>query len=370
MKIIAFYLPQFHEAPENNEWWGNGFTEWTNVKTAKPTFKDQYQPRVPLNGNYYDLTCLKVLVWQAQIAKKHGIYGFCYYHYWFEGDMLLSKPAEIMLENNTVDIPFCFSWANHTWSRNWANKEDVVLKEQKYGDEKDWERHFYYLLDFFNDNRYIKIDGKPLMTLYNPLGVKEFPSMMKLWQKLAKENGLPGICFVHQQNEFDHTKEYGGDLFDYGIEFQMNRAVLQFISKSILFAVERVLNRIADKLPLLRSKATTMHYSYDTIWEIIITTPPKGESWFPGAFVDWDNTPRRKNRGQLCTDVNPEKFRKYLAIQVKRARDVYEKDFLFMFAWNEWGESGYLEPDEKFGYRMLEAVRDALIENDEFPIHT
>jgi hypothetical protein len=367
MKIIAFYLPQFHTIPENDEWWGKGFTEWNNVTTAKPTFKNHYQPREPKDCNYYNLIDVSALEWQATIAKNYGIYGFCYYHYWFEGQMLLEKPAEIMLKNKSIDIPFCFSWANHTWKRNWANKQDEVLKEQTFGEKEDWERHFYYLLEFFKDERYIKVDGKPMMIIYNPLGVKEFPEMMKLWQQLARENGLPGISFLHQQNQFDHRKEYGGDLYDYGIEFQMNKAVLQFTRTSITFAFQRVLNRIADVFPFLRCKITTMHYSYDSIWKIILNTTPMDETWIPGAFVDWDNTPRRKNRGQVCTNVTPEKFKKYLTIQIKRTRDIYNKDYLFMFAWNEWGESGYLEPDAKYGYQMLEAVRDALNENNEFP---
>ncbi len=367
MKIIAFYLPQFHEVKENNEWWGKGFTEWTNVRSAVPTFKGQNMPRVPLNHNYYDLTDVDTLVWQADLAKEYGVYGFCYYHYWSEGNMLLEKPAEIMLQNQSVDIPFCFCWANHTWTRCWADKTDEILWDQKYGDEEDWKKHFDYLLPFFQDERYIRVNGKPLMVLYNPLGVKEFPAMMKYWQKLAVENGLPGITFAHQQNQFDHAKEEGGDLYDYGIEFQMNAAVLEYTSKSVSFALERVLNRVADKIPFLRCKATTMHYSYDKIWEIVLKQTPRDEKWLPGAFVDWDNTPRRKNRGQLCTDVTPEKFKKYLTRQIKRAREIYHSDYLFMFAWNEWGESGYLEPDEKFGYQMLEAVRDALLANHEFP---
>lgn len=367
MKILAFYLPQFHEVPENNEWWGEGFTEWTNVKKAEPVFKGQNQPRVPLDNNYYNLTDVNTLEWQADLAKKYGVYGFVYYHYWFEGDMLLEKPAEIMLKNKSVDLPFCFSWANHTWNRSWADKDISILKEQTYGDNKDWEKHFYYLLDFFQDDRYIKVDGKPLMIIYNPKDIKEFPEMMKLWIRLAKENGLLGITFMHQQNEYDHHSEEGGELFDYGIEFQMSKAVRQYINSSVYFSLQRVLYRIADKYPILRGKITTLHYSYDTIWKNILKTPPTGERWLPGAFVDWDNTPRRKNKGQVATGVTPEKFEKYLTLQVKRARELYESDYLFMFAWNEWGESGYLEPDTKYEYGMLEAIKKALINNNEFP---
>ena len=367
MKIIAFYLPQFHPIKENNEWWGEGFTEWTNVRTSKPTFKGQYMPRVPLNNNYYSLLDVETLKWQAKLAKKYGIYGFAYYHYWFEEGILLEKPAEIMLQHPEVDIPFCFSWANHTWKRNWANKSDEILRKQTYGNEKEWKRHFEYLLPFFKDKRYIKENGKPMMIMYNPLGVKEFPKMMEKWQKWAKEAGLPGIFFLHQQNEFDHDKEEGGNLYDGGIEFQSNAAVIDFQSKSIKFQFERILNRIADKFPLLRCKSTTMHYDYDDIWQKIIDMQPRSSTWYPGAFIDFDNTPRRKNRGQLFIGVTPEKFQYYLTKQIKHARDDYKKDYLFFFAWNEWGESGYLEPDEKYGYTMLEAVKKSLEANNEFP---
>lgn len=367
MKILAFYLPQFHAIKENDEWWGEGYTEWNGLKTAVPTFKGHAQPRVPLHKNYYNLTDVKTLEWQAELAKKYGVYGFVYYHYWFEEGMMLERPAEIMLQNPSVDLPFCFSWANHTWCKNWADKTNSVLRKQTYGDKEHWKKHFDYLLPFFLDRRYIRIDDKPLMILYNPKGVQEFPEMIQYWQQLAKEAGLPGLTITHQQNEFEHTQEPSGDLYDYGIEFQMNNAVKKFMSRSIPFAIERVLNRIADKIPALRCKATTMHYSYDDIWKIVLKTKPRDSRWFPGAFVDWDNSPRRKNRGQVCTDVTPEKFKKYLTQQIRRARDIYQKDYLFMFAWNEWGESGYLEPCELYGYKMLEAIKDSLIENNEFP---
>lgn len=367
MKLLAFYLPQFHAINENDIWWGKGFTEWSNLTSAKPVYKGHSQPRVPLNKNYYNLLDVDTLKWQADLAKTYGIYGFVYYHYWFEEGMLLEKPAELMLENERVNIPFCFSWANHTWRRSWANKSDNILRKQTYGDKNEWEKHFYYLLPFFKDKRYIRIDNKPLMILYNPMDVKEFREMITYWQQLARKEGLEGLTISHQQNAFDHEKHPDGYLYDYGIEFQMNAAVNKFVRESRLFAMERVLNRIADKLPFLRSKMSTMHYGYDEIWRIILNSEPRGKSWFPGAFVDWDNTPRRKNRGQVCTNVTPEKFRKYLSLQIRRAREVYHKDYMFVFAWNEWGESGYLEPDELRGYGMLEAVRNALHDNREFP---
>lgn len=370
MKILAFYLPQFHEIRENNEWWGEHYTEWRNLKTAKPTYRGQYQPRIPMNHNYYNLTEVKTLEWQAKLAKKYGVYGFVYYHYWFEEGMLLEKPAELMLQNPSVDIPFCFSWANHTWKREWASKSDKVLRRQTYGNENEWHRHFYYLLPFFRDSRYIKIEGKPLFIIYAPKNFYRFPEMLSLWEKLAKKEGLKGITFVHQDSTYNHTAEDARSVYQYGIEFQMSKAVREYTSKSLSFKAERVLNRVANVLPFLRCKATTMHYSYDDIWNIILKTRPKDNSWFPGAFVDWDNTPRRKNRGQVCTGVTPEKFQKYLSFQIRNAKEHYHKDIIFLFAWNEWGESGYLEPDERYGLGMLEAVRKALAENGELPEKT
>jgi len=206
------------------------------------------------------------------------------------------------------------------------------------------------------------------MILYNPLGIKQFPEMMQLWQKLAKENGFPGLILIHQQNEFDLTKEPGGDLYSYGIEFQPNDATHKYMhDRKIRIGLMRLLNKVADKIPFLRCKATTLHFDYDKIWKNILEKEPKHNRLLPGAFVDWDNTPRRKNLGNLCIGVTPEKFKKYLTLQIKRAKEIYNKDILFMFAWNEWGESGYLEPDERYGYQVLESIKDALNENNEFP---
>lgn len=366
MNILAVYLPQYHEIPENNEWWGEHFTEWENLKSAKPCYKGHYQPRVPLNKNYYDLSTTEPMKWQAKIAKEHGIAGFIYYHYWFEEGLLLEKPAELMLADKEVDMPFCFCWANHTWKREWASKSDKILRTQSYGNESEWVKHFNYLLPFFRDSRYICIDDRPLFIIYRPKDFVGFNTMLDLWQKLAKENGLPGICFAHQDNEYELYKEEKSP-YTYGLEFQLNMAVKQYIATSKKFAFERVANRLADKVPLLRGKWSTMQYSYDDIWERVLAIQPRDESWIPGAFVDWDNTPRRKNRGQVCTGVTPEKFKMYLKRQIVHAREDYKKDYMIMFAWNEWGESGYLEPDEKYGYAMLEAVKEALTETNEFP---
>ena len=368
MKIIAFYLPQFHSFPENDEWWGKGFTEWTNVKRAKPSFKGHYQPRIPLNKNYYNLTDVNALKWQADIAKKYGVYGFCYYHYWFDGHMLMEKPMEIMLQNKEVDLPFCICWANENWTKAWAQHSRKVLIAQTYGDKKDWEKHFYYLLPFFKDKRYIYKDGMPIFVIYRPELIPTLRPMLEMWDKLAKENGLKGIIYMYQQHDYDHRTADTGDLFDYAIEYEPGRVrgyYPKFSKKeqqicSPWISFRRGLNLIVNKLHLKQTKLSSVCYSYDDAWRRILELNPTDPKLMPGAFVDWDNTPRYGKRASIYQGATPEKFEYYLTKQIKHARDDYKKDMIFMFAWNEWGEGGYLEPDEKYDYGMLEAIQNSL----------
>lgn len=221
MKVIAFYLPQFHNIPENDEWWGDGFTEWVNVKKSKPLYEGHYQPRVPLNENYYNLLDDNVKKWQVDLAKKYGIYGFCYYHYWFSGHMLLEKPMEQMLANKEIDLPFCVCWANEPWTKAWVGDAKKVLIPQNYGREKEWREHFDYLLPFFKDERYITVDGRPLFVLYRPEIVGCLNEMLDYWNKLAKENGFEnGFCFAYQNIDFDLAKDKDDSRFDLNIEFE------------------------------------------------------------------------------------------------------------------------------------------------------
>lgn len=367
MKIIAYYLPQFHTFPENDEWWGKGYTEWRSVKNAQPIFEGHYQPRIPYQGKYYDLTEVENLKWQAEIAKKYGVYGFCYYHYWFEGKMLMYKPAELMLENKDIKLPFCMCWANHTWTKAWSEHNREVLMEQTYGDQKDWADHFYYFLKFFQDERYIRIDDKPVLVIYKPDHIPVLKQMLEFWNELAKRNGLKGLTFMYQQYSYNHQKDEAGELFDYGIEFQPGKVKDQQLIYTLPIAIRKFRNLMVNKFNLRQTKASSMWYSYDDVWERILKSKPMDDKMIPGAFVDFDNTPRYKKMAAIYYGVTPDKFRHYLSLQIKHAKEVYHKDMLFMFAWNEWGEGGYLEPDEKYGYGMLEAVRSALVENDEFP---
>ena len=381
MKIIAFYLPQFHNIPENDEWWGNGFTEWTNVKKAKPLYEGHMQPRVPLGGNYYNLLDDNVKIWQADLAKKYGVYGFCYYHYWFNGKMLLEKPMEQMLANKEVDIPFCICWANEPWTKAWVGDERKLLIAQEYGQEEEWKQHFMYLLPFFKNERYITKDGKPLFVFYRPDIVPCMKEMIETWDKLAKENGLSGITFAFQSGDYDWNNSKEANLFDYDIEFQPPYASHWLYSNdgkfvSALKKCRRLLAGWAGKkfgIDLYRygtaqyKKMTGQTVAnYDSMWQKIIEAKPVRSNSIPGAFVKWDNTPRHGERGQINVGT-PEKFEYYLSKQIKHAREDYHEDMIFMYAWNEWAEGGYLEPDEDDKYGYLEAIKRALEENNEFP---
>ena len=382
MKIITFYLPQFHEIPENNEWWGKGFTEWVNVKAAKPLFEGHQQPKVPLNDNYYNLLDDNVKIWQARIAKEYGVYGFCYYHYWFSGKMLLEKPMEQMLKNKAVDIPFCISWANETWTKAWVNDEKKVLILQKYGEKDEWKQHFDYLLPFFKDDRYIKENNKPLFIIYRPEVVECLNEMLDYWNQLAIENGFDGMCFAYQTINMDITNGSDTSRFDYDIEFQPSYARFDMSNQKSKLAVLKKIRRNVAKwfekkfgIDLLRYTSPMMArkllhtngIDYSEAWETILARKPISNKCIPGAFAAWDNTPRHKERGWVYTNNTPEIFEKYLEKQIVRARDVYHKDMIFMYAWNEWAEGGYLEPDEKHGYAYLDAIRTALGKTGEFP---
>lgn len=392
MKTIAFYLPQFHAIKENNEWWGEGFTEWVNVKKAEPLFEDHYQPRVPLNQNYYNLLDDEVMQWQVELAKKYGIYGFCFYHYWFDGHMLLEKPVEQFLAHTELNLPFCICWANEHWTKAWVNSEQKILIAQRYGGPKEWEEHFNYLLPFFRDSRYICNNGKPLVVIYRAEIIECLNEMLDYWQELAKKNGFPGLEFAYQHIAFDLQKDRDDSRFTYDIEYQPAYA-LNDMDNSGYKVLRDLKSKIVSKMDAIGLNLTKKHpdstrlrmfqkiwdavrnihpqglikQSYDDVWQAALAHIPESEKCLPGAFVGWDNTPRHKERGRVFVDATPEKFQKYMTQQIKRAKDIYHKDMLFLFAWNEWAEGGYMEPDEKFGYGYLEALRNALEANGEMP---
>lgn len=372
LKIIAFYLPQFHSIKENDKWWGKGFTEWTNVKKAVPLYPGHDQPHIPLNDNYYNLLDDDTKIWQANLAKKYGVYGFCYYHYWFKGKKLLEKPAEQMLKNKSIDLPFCFCWANENWSRNWDGGNREIIVEQDYGEKKDWEEHFQYLLTFFKDSRYITVNGKPLLVIYKPDLINSIYEMVSYFKKRIVEEGFPGICLAFQFPTYYMDVFYRDDIFDYMIEFEpvfSRNNIVRHSSKKIeivrKFFGEKMITKYRNSKNQLKHTFAKPHhlsmFFYDEAWEKILN-----QKWnnklLPGTFVDWDNTPRNKH-GVVYSGFTIEKFEDNIKKLVKRAYQE-NKPILFINAWNEWGEGAYLEPDERYGYRKLEAIRSALDGDD------
>lgn len=373
VKIVANYLPQFHSIPENDKWWGKGYTDWNAVKKSKPLFQGHCQPNVPLKYNYYDLSNVDSIRWQASLAKQYGVYGFGIYHYWFNSNMkLLEKPAELLLENKDIDIHFCFLWDNSTWKRTWSNVkfgndwgtentqnnrtngENGILAELIYGDEIDWEIHFNYLLPFFMDERYIKIDGRPVFGIFNQdNGTEDLRKMCIFWDKLAKENGFPGIYILGKRNhhgikvtehQYDYEPLRHGWLYD------------SFCGK--------VYQKIRTKLHI--KCGAVDKYDYDHIWKGILksASTKANDDLFYGAFVSYDDTPRRGKKGKTVVGATPEKFKKYMSklISISSSQN---KEFIFLTAWNEWGEGAYMEPDERLGYQYLEALKESIIQGEE-----
>lgn len=370
MKIIAFYLPQFHSIPENDEWWGEGFTEWVNVKKAKPLFDGHEQPVVPFKKNYYNLLNLDTLKWQCNLANEYGIYGFCIYHYWFKGKKLLEKPLELLRNNKSLRTNYCICWANEHWTNQWVSKSEKILIEQEYGDKEDWIAHYNYLSSFFSDGRYIKEDNKPVLVIYRPEIIPCLAEMLSCWNEMAIKEGFGGIKFAFQHIGYDLGKKKTFD-FDYDIEYQPMYSLTYSASKMHVFLkkiasfVNGLFKNNANIVSSKINKVRTI--SYDKLWNFIVTSKKIAPNSIPGAFVRWDNTPRKGTAGLVTTGVTPEKFEKYLTLQINRARDCYKSDKIFIFAWNEWAEGGYLEPDEKYGYSFLESLKKALLNCNEFP---
>lgn len=385
MKIIAYYLPQFHAIQENNEWWGEGFTEWSNMKKATPLIDGHFQPRVPLNNNYYNLLDKSVMKWQIETAKKYGVYGFCVYHYWFDGKLLLEKPMENLLHDKTLDIPFFFCWANDAWTNIWKGENDTLktLIMNHYDKQSDWEDHFYYLLQFFKDDRYIKENNKPVLAIYNPAIIKKkhLVKMLKLWERLAIQNGFSGMIYTYQSaNSFMAMSRKKDRLFDYSFEYvpplvawkkKSKTDLLMYRIRMSLGQFLRQINKglLDKKTPVKQNYANSIKIirKYEEEWDDVLSFKPKDNRTIPGAFVDWDNTPRYQRNGKVLIGTSPEKFKRYLIKQIGRAKNVYKKDVITLFAWNEWSEGGYLEPDSRYGYSYLEAVKSALTETNEFP---
>lgn len=371
-KVIAFYLPQYHTIPENDTSYGKGFTEWTNVKKANPLFENHNQPRIPEKNNYYNLLDINVMIKQAELAKKYGIYGFCYYHYWFKnGKKLLEKPLEAMLKDKRVDIPFMLCWANENWTRKWDGGNNEIIVEQNYGDYDDLKKHIDYLCEFFRDERYIKMDGKPVFIIYKPEIIPNIRKVVGLIRKRVKENGFNGIVIMSQYPDYFFACKKS-DLLDYHIQFEpkfiqdyeveklnlKRRKVKHFMLSHNMNYLYQILLQKYQK----EKKKELVHRDYDNDWQEIINYPVNDKRTVAGAFVDWDNTPRNK-MGLVYDNATPEKFCYFFKQLVTKVDKEYALDYIFINAWNEWAEGAYLEPDEKNHYKYLEAVK-RVVNND------
>lgn len=370
MKVIPVYLPQFHTIPENDEWWGKGFTEWVNVKGAEPLFEGHRQPRRPLDDNYYDLSDVETLRWQCRIAREHGIYGFAMYHYWFNGHKLLHRPMEMLRDTPDIDINYMISWANHDWNDSWRATAGNVrtLIAHDFDDEADWVEHFNYMLTFFKDPRYIKEDGMPLLIIYIPQVIGKLHKMLELWTRMARENGLPGIKYISQESSALFDNSWDRSQFSYSIQFQpqyvqylTGNSFKRWIFKTIVRYSRGIKQRLGIKRGLgINLQSQVKVKDYDEDWQKILRLTPENDTILPSGMVDWDNTPRKKTAGWCYRGQSAEKFAHYFKQLLIRARDVYHTDKVFLFAWNEWAEGGYLEPDTHNGYAYLDAIKAAV----------
>lgn len=356
-QVLAFHLPQFHTIRENNEWWGEGFTEWTNVRKAKPLFPGHNQPRIPLEKNYYDLLDPEVQHWQAKLAGEHGISGFCYYHYWFNGKRLLEKPVEMIVERATPDFPFCLAWANEPWTRVWDGGSRNVLMPQEYGQELDWEEHFQYLLPKFRDPRYIKVEGKPMFVIYRTQSVERFTDMARYWRRRSVEAGLPGLHLVSMLTA--HESDLRPNQCDAFVEFEPMCSVLRLPPPySTLGASSQLSNAPAVEAPRF---CTSCSLQLGLSFALEAPRRETGSSRsLPGAFVDFDNTPRKAMKGSLfLRNYDQGAFDEGFRTVFEKANEA-GAPFMFINAWNEWAEGAYLEPDTNRGLACLEAIANVV----------
>lgn len=357
IKFLAYYLPQYHQIPENDEWWGEGFTEWTNVKKAKPLFRGHQQPIVPGELGYYDLLKTEgIQEKQASLAKEYGIDGFIYYQYWFGGGkMLLEKPAENMLANKKVDLPFCFCWANESWSGIWHGSPDKTLVEQTYPGEEDEEKHFSYLLQFFQDERYIKIEGKPLFVIYDTLDIPDIKQFILRLRKRAVDAGFKGLYLMASNKNPDDLdyKEMG---FDAKMSYSFNTEFTKILPK----LRNRFLTKAKNKISLLYGKeySPIFKYDYQQLYKNIEIKKLNIDT-FPVLWPNWDNTPRSGVRGVILTKSSPTNFKKEIIKAVKFLDDSQQEHRVIIIkSWNEWAEGNYIEPDFANGTNYLKIIKE------------
>ncbi|MEI7981422.1 MAG: glycoside hydrolase family 99-like domain-containing protein [Bacteroidota bacterium] len=352
--ILAHYLPQYHPIAENNQWWGTGFTEWTNTVKAKPLYRGHLQPNLPADLGLYDLRVPEVRTLQADLAKKHGITGFAYWHYWFgNGRKILERPFNEVLQSGCPDLPFCLAWANESWTGIWHGLKDEILMEQTYPGEADYILHFNHLLPSFNDKRYIKIDNRPLFLIYLPQFLPDATYFTKLWNDLALQNGFNGMYFIGTFTmDWDHKQEG----FDEKSVHPLPHYIEMFESSSTRKLKNKITNFVLQRLK------TTYNYS-DLVknykYEWLDTY-----DFVPSILPNWDNTPRSGRNGYVVHGSNPVLFHDHikLILQTVLKQTTNRNNIILLKSWNEWAEGNYLEPDSRWGLGYLEAIRDVLQE--------
>jgi lipopolysaccharide biosynthesis protein len=354
IRAIAFYLPQFHPIPENDEWWGKGFTEWTNVTKARPLFRGHNQPHLPADLGFYDLRLGETREAQAALARQYGIHGFCYYHYWFNGRRILERPVNEIIASGKPDFPFCLCWANENWTRRWDGEDDEVLLRQNYSPEDDV-AHIQALARYLNDPRYIRVDGKPLLLIYRVANLPDPAGTVSRWRSEIKRMGLPGLYLCNVENvPRDRVSRSAG--FDAAVEFAPDcTAVPPPQRRSIPWRLARKL-RLAPRL-------FKEHYitDYEEFMRRMLGKAPVDYLLFHGLTPSWDNSARRKKGAQIFLGATPELYGQWLREIVRRTQvRPPEQRIIFINAWNEWAEGNHLEPCQRLGRAYLEETARAL----------
>lgn len=349
-RLIAFYLPQYHPIPENDAWWGRGFTEWTNVTKARPLFKGHYQPRLPADLGFYDLRVPEARQAQAELARSAGIEGFCYYHYWFGGKQLLERPFKEVVASGSPDFPFCLCWANQTWTGVWHGAPDRILIEQTYPGEQDNREHFLSLLDAFSDKRYMRVGGRPIFVIYRPTELPDSVAFLSQWRKFAIQNGLPGLHIIAHVTDGEPGFDYKARGFDACVRVCAHR----------VFRDGR-LGRMRQRYLSLLGRPRNLK-SYRDALPFFLEGCSEAPDVYPCAIPNWDNSARSGILAYVLRDSTPDLFRTHLkeTLALVESRPPDER-LVFIKSWNEWAEGNYLEPDQKFGHEYLDVVREEML---------
>lgn len=348
VKAIAFYLPQFHPIPENDQWWGKGFTEWTNVTRAVPQFLGHQQPHLPGDLGFYDLRLDGIMKQQAELARAYGLFGFCFHHYWFDGRRLLEMPLNHFLQNGDIDIHFCLCWANENWSRRWDGSDHEILMAQAHSPEDDL-AFLDSLVTAFEDPRYIRIDDKPVLIVYRATLLPDISATAERWRRRARERGIPDLYLVAAKSfDVGNPATFG---FDAGVEFPPHQLGLKETTKEFQLVNPDFRGKIFD-YTTCAGRAGKRRYTDHTCFKTVMPS--------------WDNTARKRSSAHIFAGSTPERYALWLKDAIRATLDLKPSErLLFINAWNEWGEGAYLEPDSQLGYAYLRATADALAQSPE-----